>query len=208
MNLSLITGPADEPLSTTEVKEYLRETSASQDRVIDTLIKAARRKVESITNRQLLEATWELWLDAFPCPYIDVPRPPLRSVESIKYLDTNGTEQTWAVADYRVSKPAGPYCARGRITPAYGESYPTTQQVIDAVKVQFKAGYGTDPDTVPEDLKEAMLLLISHWYENREAIVIGIGNLVTPVPLGVATLLAPFKTRPVLQMDAAQPAYA
>ncbi|MCW2485942.1 phage gp6-like head-tail connector protein [Candidatus Symbiopectobacterium sp. NZEC127] len=54
-------------------------------------------------------------------------------------------------------------------------------------------GYAEDEDRLllTEDVQVAMLLLIGHWYENREAVVIGLS--VQPLPFAVESLLQPYR---------------
>lgn len=60
-----------------------------------------------------------------------------------------------------------------------------------AEKYQNRVFVSSDPDTeveAPGELeKSAMLLLIGHWYENRESV--HIGNIVTEMPLSAKHLL-------------------
>lgn len=164
MALSLTTGPASEPISLTEAKAQLRlEISADDDLVTD-LIQGAREAVEDITKRQLITATWKLTLDAFPAEIV-LPLPPLQSVSSIKYYDTDGNQQTLSSSLYSVDTQSQP----GRITPAYGESWPDTRTINNAVEVNFVAGYGDAGSDVPMKIRQAMLLYITWGYEDREA---------------------------------------
>ena len=41
---------------------------------------------------------------------------------------------------------------------------------LDPIVIQFTCGYGDDGLKVPFRIKQAMMLLISHWYENRMVI--------------------------------------
>jgi uncharacterized phiE125 gp8 family phage protein len=59
------------------------------------------------------------------------------------------------------------------------------------VTVTYVAGYGPAGDDVPAAIRHAMLLLIGHWYEHRESVVVG-GNPVQ-VPLAVQALLRPYR---------------
>ncbi|MDU1652735.1 MAG: head-tail connector protein [Leclercia adecarboxylata] len=60
-------------------------------------------------------------------------------------------------------------------------------------ETESSAGYSEDPDSIllTEDVKAAMLLLIGHWYANREAV--NIGNITTAVPFAVEALLQPYR---------------
>ncbi len=205
MRLTLVTAPTDDPLTLEEVKVHLRVTHGDEDVLIATLSQAAAHTVEQRIERQLLTATWKLELDCFPAwePYwdarwggwgrpgiIEVPRPPLQSVTSIKYLDTAGVEQTWPGTDYVVQQPSGPYASAGRIMPAVGKAYPDTAPLPGAVRIEFVAGYGATEVAVPVGLKQAMLMYVGNWYEHREASVVG--QTSNTIESGVEALLAPF----------------
>lgn len=48
-----------------------------------------------------------------------------------------------------------------------------------------------DALVLDDDLTTAMLLLIGHWFENREAVVIG--TIVAELPMAVEALIAPYR---------------
>lgn len=187
----LVTAPACEPITLAEAKLWLRYTASDQDDLIVGLIVAARRHVESHTGRRLITSTWDLKLDRFPwslCP-ITLPYAPLSSVTSIKYLDVNGTEQTWASSNYIVDSASEP----GRITPAFNACWPVTQCRMNAVTVRYVAGYGARPDQVPAGITVAVRFLISHWFLNREPVAIG--TIVASIPDTMNALLEPYRVR-------------
>ena len=143
MPLTLVTPPTLEPLTLAEATSHLRVDLNDDDDLITDLITAAREYAETVTRRALLTQTWDLKLDAFPASSgtpVRLPFPPLQSVTSIQYVDTNGDTQTWSSDDYIVDAPSGPQAVQGRITPAYQESYPTTRGIINAVTIRFVTG--------------------------------------------------------------------
>jgi uncharacterized phiE125 gp8 family phage protein len=140
---------------------------------------------------------WGLW---WTRRYIDMPFAPLLSVVSIKYTDTSGVVQTWDPTQYQVSAPAGPLARRGRVQPAYGMSWPTLRDQMDALIVQFTCGYGPTGDAVPQMLRRAILLILGDLYENREATVVTDRRVtVQPLPYGVDQILQQYRARPVLR---------
>lgn len=183
-------------------------TNTTLDPTLNALIKAARQHVESYTSRALITQTWDWKGDnfrvmrdfAYPGAPMVVPLPPLISVTSITYLDTAGASQTWSSSTgYQTDIPTGsPWLPAGRIMPKENQSYPSTQSsTFNTVTVRFVCGYGA-ASAVPLPIKHAMLMLIGHWYEHREAVNIGnIVNLVTLVPIGVDDLLYPFRYPPM-----------
>lgn len=189
---SLATAPATEPLTATEAKLHLRVDHTTDDDLITSLIVAARQHCENFTGRALITQTWDLKLDAFPSlgEPIRLVKPPVSSVTSVTYVDADGATQTWTSSLYRTDLPAGTWAQAGRIEPAHGESYPEIRQVSNAVTVRCVHGYGAAA-TVPDAIKAAMKLLIGHWYENRESVIVGATAM--PVPMAVDALLVPFK---------------
>ena len=144
--------------------------TTAEDLLLTSLITAAREYCENFQNRAYVTQTWDLWLDAWPDEnYIQVALPPLQSVTSIKYYDTDDAEATFSSSYYFVDDKSEP----GRIVPNYGETWPTTTlRPINGAVVRFVTGYGA-ASSVPQRVKQAMLLLIGHWYLNREAAITG-----------------------------------
>lgn len=199
MALRLITPPIGEVLSLEAVKQHLRVVDSDEDALIAGLIVAAREFVEGpdgLTGRLLLEQTWELVLDAFPededGDEIQIPLAPLRSIVSIKYDDADGVEQTIDAGDYTVDAVSVP----GLV--AIDESWPTPLEGRNAVRVRFVAGYPLPDespseltDNVPQAIKQAMLMIIAHWYEHRESVVVGVAA--QDVPEAAKALLERYK---------------
>lgn len=190
MAVKLITPPASEPVSVSEAKLHLRVDGADEDTLISGLITAARQYVEDYTQRALITQTWRLLLDEFPNgDTIHVPLPPLQSVNSVTYYDEDGALQTLPTTDYHVD----PESAQGRVVLTDGKCWPTTQTRPNAVTIEFVAGYG-DAASVPQAIKQAILLLVAHWYEHREAVVIGTsGNVAKEAAFAVDALLTPYR---------------
>lgn len=191
MGLTLVTAPVGEPISLLEAKAHCRVDNADEDGLLLALIAASRQHVEAFTHRALMTQTWDYKVDAFPYDAcFELPLAPVSAISSIAYLDAAGTLQTWSSSNYLTDLPVGNYASRPRITPAYGISYPSTYGVMNAVRVRFVAGYGAAA-AVPASIKAAMKILIGHWYMTREPV--NIGNIVTPIPFSVESLLWPFK---------------
>ena len=177
------TAPSVEPITTAEAKAHLNVTSADDDTYIDTLVVAARQKTESYLNRSLITQTWNLYLDKFESKII-LPRAPIQSVSSIKYIDTNGAEQTLSSAVYTVDTDAEP----GQVYLAYEQSWPDIRTMEKAVDVEYIAGYGDAGTDVPQVIKQAMLLLVGHYYERREETIVG--TIISTVPMAYEPLLS------------------
>lgn len=169
MRLRLIAAPSTEPLTVDEARLQILETDTAQDAALEAWIATAREQLDGpdgILGRALITQTWELLLDRFPCDReIALPLPPLQSVESIKYLDASGVEQTVATSVYGADIAAQP----GVVYLKRGQSWPVTFDERNAVVIRFIAGYGDDADAVPQRLRSAMKLHIGDLFANREA---------------------------------------
>ena len=184
MNLVRTIDPAVEPLTLEETKGHLRVDWSDEDAYLLTLIRSARAHAEQFLRRALLTQTWRLTLDGFPCTdVLPLPRPTLQAVSAFTYIDTAGQQQTVDSAIYRVDADAFP----GRIVLGYAQVWPFTQAVRNAVSVTYTAGYGDDAAAVPDDIRAALLLLIGHWYANRESVVTG--TIATELPQSARSLL-------------------
>lgn len=166
-----------EPFNLLDVKEHLRlpSTYETEDDMLNWFIKAARQIAERETNRAIMPATWKLTLDKFPNDMIICSKNPLISVSSITYVDSDGDTQTWSTSEYVVDDQREPW----RIEPAYGYTFPSTRDRINAVTVTFIAGYQTVTE-IPANIMQGMRLLIGDFYKNRENIVIG--RMVSDIP--------------------------
>lgn len=184
MGLSVVTPPTAEPVSLAEAKAHCRVSVADDAGLIAGYLMAARIHAEVYTGRALSTQTLQFTIDGdWPCDRIDLPRPPLQSVTAITYSDTAGATQTLAADQYRVDTTAH----QGFVERAYGVIWPAVRDQARTIVVTYVAGYAQ----IPEPIRQAILLLVGHFYENREAVVIG--QAPTELPMGVDALLFPFR---------------
>ena len=100
--------------------------------------------------------------DAFPSMPLNIPRPPLQDVVSVKYTNKDGAETAMNLSDFVIDKRSEP----GRIAFKQGKSWPTVElQPIDSVVIQFKAGE-SDITKIPNTVKLAYMVFITHRFEN------------------------------------------
>lgn len=189
MGLDLVTRAAEPLMGLAEAKLHCRvdDSMTDDDGHILMLVQAATDHLETVTARALVTQTWDWTLDRFPAWEMEVPKPRLQSVTSIAYVDTDGASQTLSSSLYTAAVTS----ERGRITPAYGESWPSTRSVMEAVTIRIVAGYGSPAD-VPEPLKNAAKLLLAHWYNTREPVAFG--GSPKSIPLTFAAIVAPYKS--------------
>lgn len=170
MIIKVITPPASEPVTLSEAKAQCRVDISTDDTLITSYISAARRLCERINWRAFMTQTLEVWFDAWPSTdSIRLPRPPLQSVTYIKYYDEDSVVATLSSSTYFVDTIS----ERGRIVLNTDQSWPSvTLRPANGVVVRYVAGWASAAD-VPETIKQAILLVVGHWYENREGVLIG-----------------------------------
>lgn len=194
MALELITAPIVQPITRQELKDHLRVDTTAEDSFIDLLIKTATDYFERRSWRQLMTATYKLHLDHFPNGVILLERPPIQSVTEIKYTDENGVVQTWSNTLYEVDT----ITEIARVRPKQDQSYPSTDEVFNAVSVEYIAGYGSDRDNVPDMIKQTVKLIAAHFYDNREMIS-KMGNVSQiPMPDQIELLINQYSLRSFL----------
>lgn len=182
MAVKLITAAESRPVTVAEAKAHLRVDFSEDDTLIDACIRAATDEAEKFTGRALMGQVFDLYLDEFPdTNEIKIPNPPLIEVIGLFYRDNAGDEAEWAAANYAVDSASEP----ARIVPAYGHSWPTPREIVNAVRVRFRAGFVNEdvsPVTgeVPYAIKAAILLIIGTLYAHRETVVIGMGANLLP----------------------------
>lgn len=195
MILNLVTAPTALPVSLADAKAYMRVTFSDQDFQISSLIAAATAYCENFTGRALISQVWDYYLDAWPeSGIIYLPKPPIISVDGVYYNDADGNEQEFAASSYVVSAGDNPNLP-ARIALADGESWPTAQEQINAIRIRFTAGYvdlnsPPEPD-VPEALKVAIMQLAGTLYAARETVMIGVST--NQVPWGADQLMRQYR---------------
>lgn len=132
---------------------------------------AAREYAEGVTGLFLAVRTVEKTFDRFPyCRSLVLDGSPVRSIESIEYVDADGVEQELDPLLYTFND----YVTPPRIDLNFEQSWPDMRCGPNAVKVRYVVGYGTIADTpvdvlaLPKDVRAAMLLTMAHFLENKE----------------------------------------
>ncbi len=175
------------PVSLSDMRLHLKIDSGmtADDTLITTLIGAATTYCQEFQHRSFVTQTRIFYFDRFPLLF-SVPYPPLISVTSIVYIDTDGDEQILDPDQYRVDIGNQP----GRITEAFNVTWPATRELTNAVVLTVSEGYGAAA-AVPDAVKASIKLLVAHWYEHREEVS---DIPVSVLPTAVEALLWPERT--------------
>lgn len=211
--------PAPDPLLTlSEAKLHCRIDVDAEDSLVQANVLAATRWAEQYTRRVFVSREFELTLDDFPRKaWIDshapqdeeawpprfgsltqstrfpeaivLPIAPLVSLESITYASTtlegSPEEPVYKTVEGVIDKSSWP----PRIHPKFKKCWPEVSRVPEAVTVKFSAGYG-EPGDVPDDIKQAVKLILGSFYEHREDQVVA---SVMRVPFNAEALLSPYR---------------
>ena len=165
--LNVKTAPATEPVTTTECKTFLRLDETGFDTMIAGLIIGCRQAIEKYLGRTLISTVWQAYFEQFPSSEaeIELPYGPYITVDSVKYTDTDGDEQTWSSDEYQTDLKS----MFARVKPAYGYSYPSVRDKMNPIVVEYTAGYGTSGSDVPDCIKVALKMCVADVFEHPEA---------------------------------------
>ncbi|SMO64020.1 head-tail connector protein [Paracoccus laeviglucosivorans] len=177
MKLARIVEPDADFLPLPDVKAHLRVDHGDEDGTIRALIAAAISHLDGprgVLGRCIQPQTWRMSFEPgedlrglhLPFPHIDTV--------TARWFDEDGDEQEAEITR----------CDRGAST-YISFNAPNDRRA----EVDFSA---STPDDALPAIKTAMLLLIGHWFRNREAVTEG---SVTAWPFAVHALLSPLKTR-------------
>lgn len=188
---TLVTAPTREPVELQDIERHLRLDIdyPEEQELLQLYITAARKRVEALTGRKLMNQTWKYYLEDWPeGDYIKVPYPPLVSVSSVKYRDSDYTEQTMDSGDYRVLTNIEP----GIIALDYGAVWPSDTLIgnAEAIYIEYICGYGTARTSVPEELRIAIMQIVGTLYESRETTS---PQMIVEVPETAYMLIEPFR---------------
>jgi len=195
-------------VATSDQKSFMRVDFSDDDTLIGELIKVAQNNVEEYTGRAITQQTLHLFLDRLPyyideklregvytapdinysADYIVLPKPPVASITHVKYYANDNTASTFAASNYFSDVDS----TQARVVLKNGVSWPTLTELRqgNAYEVQYVAGYGNSASDVPTPIIQAIKLLTTHLYENRELVTQMSANT---IPYTVGQLLQPYR---------------
>ena len=177
-------------LTTAEAKTHLKVDTSADDTYIDNLVSAATESAQIFTNRYFINTTitqhGDTWSDIST-----LFKSKVSSITHIKYFDSDNSEQTLATSVWLSDINHQP--ARIGLKP--NQSFPSLADRINAVNCKYVVGYGSAASDVPQGIKEAVLLIVGNWYENRQEVVVG--RIATELPKSAQYLLEQYKIQTV-----------
>lgn len=158
-------------MSYKEVADFLRvdyRSDTEEGSVIVRLMQEARGICEGYIKKSLIPTTYVQYLSGWWTGKFKLQAIPFIGVESIKYFDESGTEQTLGSVNYRVVHLSQEWAAVKLITnqlPAL-QKEPDGSIREDAISITFTAGYSPS-NPIPKSLINAMKLMIGAGYDKR-----------------------------------------
>lgn len=183
MSSILLTTPAAEPLALDEAREFLRVEHNDDDELIAALIAGARLHIEAQTKRALITQSWRLGLDAWPeSGRIGVRPAPLQAVTAARIYGAEGSAEMLDLQSFVRVLDSTEIAFVPWAMPVPG-------RIASGIELDLRVGYGDTALAVPEPLRQAMRLLVAHWYENRGLVA----EAAAALPETVAALIAPYR---------------
>jgi len=183
----LLAGPALEPITLAEAKQFVRVEHDDDDDVITALIAGSRIHVETQTRRALITQSWRLTRDVWPAtgclPLLPVP---VKTLDAVRVYRSDGTTLALDTAGFALDRSDAP----ARLSFTRGVPV-APERSAAGIEIDITCGYGDAGANVPEPLRQAIRLLVAHWYENRG--LIAVGHEVAVLPQNVAALIAPYR---------------
>lgn len=181
--LVIASNPAVEPVTLAEARTHARVDDTADNSLVSALITAARRAAEIYTRRVFITQSWTMYMDQAPTEnYLELPKAPLLGISSIVTYSDADAATTFASSNYYVDLITRP----GRVVLRNGASWPTPSRAANGFVVNFVAGYDSTGSGVPADIRQAILMIVSHLYENR-------GDTDAEMPRVAQMLLDPYK---------------
>lgn len=156
MKIRVKTPPTTEPILTSFAKEVLRIDGTESDSIIAALITAGRQFAEETTGISIAEKTYELAYDHYPPNVIKLPYPTLISLDAVTFYDDAGLTTSMATTSFVVDTFGSTLTKKSSV------GFPTvTLQESNGMVIEYTSGF----ETVPEDIKQAILLYIKAQFE-------------------------------------------
>lgn len=161
--------PVSQLVSVADMCNYLRVSSDHEYGTVRALILAATDHLQSAIGKAFISQEWQLKIQAPVANKIELHKVPAIDIVEILYYDGNNEQQSLDIEDFEIiGNQEWAY-----IQPKQNKVWPTIYSRPDAIQVKYNAGFGDTPDSVPQDIIQALMMLVSHWFINRSAVANG-----------------------------------
>lgn len=174
-DVALTVAPVRRVVEVEDARTYLRIPHHDDDAELERLIDLATEIAQEYCGQQFITATRAQRFDEFS-DTMRLAYPPLLTVSTVQYVDTNGATQTLSSATYAVNIREKP----GRIDLNPGYTWPSVREQNAAVIVTYTCGYGSTPDLVPQRVRQAILMVVKAAYDEGDETAIMVGSSKAP----------------------------
>jgi uncharacterized phiE125 gp8 family phage protein len=159
-----------EAVTVEQARNQCNVSHREDDQFLRAAILAAQSFIEKQLECVICLQTVQFRFDRFPSKATPLPLPlfPIQEVESVSYINPDSIATTLDLAKVVQPQSFGKY----EIRLTDWEYWPQVRSTPNAVTVTTLAGWQS-PETIPAAIKQAILLLVGHWYLNRESVIVG-----------------------------------
>ena len=161
MRIETITPATEQPVTLTEAKDHVVVGDGYDDELLEGYLATAGEWAERYLNKTIITTTLRIVLDGFPNGPIHLPRGPVQSVKSVKYISAStGRENTLPITCWTLTG--------NLLAPALGKTWPATREFLDAVRIEYVAG--NEAEEVNPIIRQAILLKVGQLFLQREEV--------------------------------------
>lgn len=168
-------GTAEPAVSLAEAQAYVRVETGEEEALLAGLIRTASAICETFLCQVVLARDFAVDLPA-SMDWQRLSVAPVRSISGVEVVDASGASTAMLASDYAVDVDAGG-CAWVRLN---------TQQQATRIRVRGTAGMATEPNGVPEPIRQGVIRLVAHLFAARD------GQADAP-PAAVTALWRPYR---------------
>jgi len=180
--------PALMPVTLADAKAHLRVDASDEDTLITSLIETATSHIEREYGLALITQGLTIVRDDWPDNWlVELPVSPLQSVTSVVTYEADGGSFAFDSGHWFADMATRP----PRLVLHGTAPWPQPGRRANGIEIAVTAGYGDEPDEVPTPIRQGILLLVAHWFEQRVPVAVGLGA--QEIPSTVASLLAPYR---------------
>ncbi len=156
--------PTVEPITLNEFKLFAKVETDAEDTSLRGFISAARIATEEYLGLALVQQTIRMLMDFWPSITVELPKPPLISVDDVFIIDEDDAETSYSSSNYYVITESMP----GKLVLKQSVTFPiNTNRNYGGFGITFKVGYGADPSDVPRSIRDGISLWAATIYATR-----------------------------------------